>query len=122
MNLTIHIVGRRELDSCPAAVVYTPGGDTAFLVNRDVLSGMPPAQQRFILAHELGHRCLGTDSEELADAFALGLVAGRQPRSLLSSLRAVASMKAVPLARLEQLYRLCLLVDRNRKRQPQKRT
>lgn len=115
-QLHIRTVGRRELGDCPAAVVEDPHTRrAAILANHDALRQLPTQQQRFILAHELGHLILDTDNEQLADAFALGLTAGRQNRSLKHALRAVASMHVVPYHRLNALYDLCLLVDRRRK-------
>lgn len=112
------MVGSGMLGGCPAAVrVDTASGDTLFLVNRDVMPRLAYGEQLFILAHELGHRLLMTSSETEADAFALGLTAGRQRRSLKSAVRAVASMEAVPVARLRALYNLCLQTDRQQKQQ-----
>lgn len=112
-DVRIQRVGRNALGQCPAAVVVGADGDTVFVVNADVFPTMGEGEQYFILAHELGHRLLGTSSEEVADAFALGLTAGRRRRSLKSAVRAVASMHAVPAARVEALYGLCRRIDQN---------
>ena len=118
MQAGVQMVGSGMLGGCPAAVrVDTASGDTLFLVNRDVMPRLAYGEQLFILAHELGHRLLMTSSETEADAFALGLTAGRQRRSLKSAVRAVASMEAVPVARLRALYNLCLQTDRQQKQQ-----
>ena len=116
MELHTRTVGSETLGDCPAAVVAErDGGHAVILVNSDAFGRLRRPEQRFILAHELGHLLLDTDSEELADAFALGLTAGRQHRSLKSALSAVASMRVVPHSRLEHLYSLCLAVDRQPK-------
>lgn len=113
MQADVHIVGQGQLGRCPAAtVVDADSGDTLFLVNRDVMPRMPYGEQLFVLAHELGHRITMSRRETVADAFALGLTAGRRPRSLKSAVGAVASMQAVPASRVAALYSLCLQVDR----------
>lgn len=112
MEAGVARVGRQELGSCPAAVIVGADGDTLFAINRDVFPTLPRGEQYFILAHELGHRLLGTADEQVADAFALGLTAGRRRRSLKSAVSAVAKMRAVPAARVEALYSLALRLDR----------
>jgi len=67
------------------------------------------------LAHELGHRILHTSDELLADAFALGLTAGRQRGSLKSALRAIGGLDAVPYPRLLALYSQCRKIDNQNK-------
>lgn len=112
MKASVRIVGRAELGVCPAAVVIDEDGSTVFVTNRDTFPKFTRQQQMFILAHELGHRLTGSADEQVADAFALGLTAGRQRRSLKSAISAVASMRAVPASRVEALYKLCLRIDR----------
>lgn len=112
---TVRMVGRGELDECPAAVAVDGDGSATFLVNGPVFRRLRPQEQRFILAHELGHWLLETGREDVADAFALGLTAGRQHRSLKSALTALASMEAVPYSRIEALYTLCLAIDKQKR-------
>lgn len=112
-DVRVEKVGAASLGQCPAAVVVGADGDTVFVVNADVFPTLGEGEQYFILAHELGHRLLGTSSEEEADAFALGLTAGRRRRSLKDAVRAVAAMRAVPAARVEALYCLCRRIDKN---------
>lgn len=114
MKIGVKTVGPSQLGECPAAVTIGSDGSTLFLLNTPVLSRFPVAQQRFILAHELGHRLLPTPDEQLADAFALGLTAGRQPQSLKNAFRSIASFRDVPLPRLQALYQLCLRADKNK--------
>lgn len=99
------------MGDCPAAVAVDESGNTVFVTNREAFPRLSRQEQYFILAHELGHRLLGTGDELVADAFALGLTAGRQHKSLRSALSAVAKMDAVPVSRVRQLYRLCMEQD-----------
>lgn len=112
MTVGIKYVGREALGSCPAAVSMEEDGSAVFLINEPVFRIFTHGQQQFILAHELGHRLLKTSREELADAFALGLTAGRQRRSLKEAIYALAKLETVPISRLQALYRLCLQADR----------
>lgn len=110
--LTVRTLGTDTLGSCPAAIVTDQdSGTSTLLLNRSTFHPLPPQQQRFIIAHELGHLLLDTDNELLADAFALGLTAGRQHQSLKNALRALASMPTIPLHRLQHLYALCQNLD-----------
>lgn len=96
---------------CPAAVQIDGGGDATILVNNLTFDLSPDYAQRFYMAHELGHWLLGTSSEEEADAFALGLLAGTERRSLKKCLDALNRLHTVPYSRLEALYRRCLQTD-----------
>lgn len=103
---------------CPAAVQIDGHGNPLFLVNRLTFPVADEFAQRFYLAHELGHWLLATDSEEAADAFALGVLAGTERRSLKKSLAALDRMHTIPYSRLEALYRRCILTDNQHKHQP----
>lgn len=103
---------------CPAAVQIDGHGNPLFLVNRLTFPVADEFAQRFYLAHELGHWLLATDSEEAADAFALGVLAGTERRSLKKSLAALDRMHTIPYSRLEALYRRCILTDNQHKQQP----
>lgn len=111
-NIQTRTVGNEQLGpNCPAAIEIHPDGHATLLIHRQLFHRLPPQQQRFIIAHELGHLLLDTNNETLADAFALGLTAGRQHQSLKHSLRALASIPTIPLHRLQHLYSLCRTID-----------
>ena len=103
---------------CPAAVQIDGHGNPLFLVNRLTFPVADEFAQRFYLAHELGHWLLATDSEQAADAFALGVLAGTERRSLKKSLAALDRMHTIPYSRLEALYRRCITIDNQHKHQP----
>lgn len=110
-NPKVKVLGHGELGDCLAAV-GVEGRNVVFYTNRDYFPRLARAGQSFILAHELGHLFLASDDEQLCDAFALGLTAGRQPRSLKSAIAAVAAMHNVPAVRVAALLDLCRRVDK----------
>ena len=116
MKPRVKVVGTAELGQCPCAVTLYDDGQTEYIVNRDVLFKLRHEEQLFLLAHEVGHVATGSSDERVADAFALGLTAGRQQCSLKNALSAVASMEVIPYERLAALYRQCLYTDRHRPR------
>ena len=75
MEAGVARVGRQELGSCPAAVIVGADGDTLFTINRDVFPTLPRGEQYFILAHELGHRLLG--SGRLVEVGVVGILVFR---------------------------------------------
>ena len=103
---------------CPAAVQIDGEGRPTFLVNSLSFDHAPEFAQRFYLAHELGHWMMGTSSEEAADAFALGLLAGSERRSLKGCLEALNRLHTIPYKRLEALYVRCLATDRCKQKKP----
>ena len=108
----IQSVGYNFMGFCPAAVHIDTEGNPTFLVNRDVFPTAPEFAQRFYLAHEVGHWIMNTSNEEVADAFALGILAGTERRSLKKSLEALNRMHTIPYQRLDALYRRCLATDK----------
>ena len=109
--MKVKSVGTDFMGLCPAAVQIDGQGRPTFLVNRLTFDAAPDYAQRFYLAHELGHYLLSTSSEEAADAFALGLLAGTERRSLKHCLDALNRLHTIPYARLEALYRRCLKIE-----------
>lgn len=101
---------------CPAAVQIDAAGRPTILVNSLTFGAAPEYAQRFYLAHELGHWLLGTSSEEAADAFALGLLAGTEHRSLKKCLESLNRLHTIPYPRLEALYQRCTDIDRKNKK------
>lgn len=100
------------LGQCPAASsLDIETGAALIFLNASVFPRLPEAQQRFVAAHEIGHMVLCTHNEAVADAFALGMTAGRSKRSLKEAVRVVGSMAAVPANRLQSLLNLCYYVD-----------
>lgn len=114
MTLRGHVmtVGRSELGDCLAASTLAEDGEVRLVLNGDYFPALTKAEKRFVVAHELGHVLLCTDSEYEADAFALGLTAGRAPQSLKRAVSAIARMQAVPAARVRRLLHLCQAVDK----------
>ena len=108
-------VGYNELQDCPAAVMIDGNGLPTFLVNRNSFPRMSDFEQRFALAHELGHYLMDSGDEEVADAFALGALAGTEPRSLKKSLSALYNLQTIPYDRMKALYMRCLQLDKNQK-------
>ena len=101
---------------CPAAVQIDAAGRPTILVNSLTFGVAPEYAQRFYLAHELGHWLLGTSSEEAADAFALGLLAGTEHRSLKKCLESLNRLHTIPYPRLEALYQRCTDIERKNKK------
>ena len=110
--MRIKSVGTDFMGLCPAAVQIDGSGNPTLLVNSLTFDTAPHFAQRFYLAHELGHWLLSTSSEEAADAFALGLLAGTERRSLKQCLDALNRLHTIPYNRLEALYRRCISVDK----------
>lgn len=108
------VTDKRELGlECPAAVEIGPRNVPTLIINGDVFPRCPDYAQRFYLAHELGHYLLGTGEEEVADAFALGALAGTERKSLKKSLAAINAMPSIPYERLLALYKLAEQIDKN---------
>ena len=110
--MRIKSVGTGFMGLCPAAVQIDGAGSPTFLVNSLTFDTAPDYAQRFYLAHELGHYLLATSSEEAADAFALGVLAGTERRSLKKCLDALNRLHTIPYHRLDALYRRCLAIDK----------
>lgn len=102
-RIEVRSVGPWFMGSCPAAVQTDGSGGATVLVNTATFAAAPEEAQRFYLAHELGHWLTGSDSEEVADAFALGLLAGSRRRSLKSCVEALARMRTIPYSRARAL-------------------
>lgn len=113
-NVGVKAVDGASLRGSVAAVGVGEDGVT-FYTDREAFARLPRPWQFFILGHELGHVVLGSADEELCDAFALGLTAGRQHRSLKSAVQAVASLERVPAKRVEALLALAKRIDKDRK-------
>lgn len=109
-------VGVRAVDGAEihgsVAAVGVGDDSITFYANRTLFPTLSRSRQLFILAHEIGHVVLGTSDEELCDAFALGLTAGRQHRSLKEAVLAIASLPRVPAKRADALFRLAARMDR----------
>lgn len=108
--------GQGELGACPAAVEVDEAGKPTIIINRDRFGLASDFEQRFYLAHELGHYIMQTGIEEVADAFALGALAGTERKSLKQSLAALYAMPTIPYGRLEAMARRCEQIDRNHKK------
>ena len=108
----LRVVGSAQLQRCPAAVVVAAHSDPLFLINRQVFPYLPPAQQRFILLHEIGHWMLRTPSETAADTFALHATAGTEPDSLRSAVRSLAQTPSVNPRRTAALLKKALQIDK----------
>jgi len=109
----LSIVGREQLQDCPAAVVVSKWRDPEFLINRQVFAQLPEAQQRFVLLHETGHWLLKTPSETAADTFALHATAGTEHDSLRNAVRTLALMPQVDPARTDALLRQAIQIDKH---------
>lgn len=118
----VRTVGYKELQDCPAAVMIDQGGRPTLLVNSQTFPLLSDFEQRFALAHELGHFLMGSGNEEVADAFALGALAGTEPRSLKKSLAALYHLPTIPYQRMQALYRRCLLIDKQNDNNSKKTT
>jgi hypothetical protein len=101
-------VGRRELQSCPAAADMVDG---VIEINADVWGDYDNFQRRFILAHEEGHIVLDTDNEEEADRYAVNKVRGTARKSLKRSLETLYKVGVVNERRYLILYREALRID-----------
>lgn len=110
--MKIREVGFEELQLCPAAVEVDSTGEPTILVNRITFPTAEPFAQKFFLAHELGHYLLSTSDEEVADAFALHLLAGTEHKSLKRSIAALYSIHNIPYSRMLTLYNLALTIDK----------
>lgn len=108
--------GQGELGSCPAAVEIDEAGKPTIIINRDRFGLASDFEQRFYIAHELGHYIMQSGNEEVADAFALGALAGTEKKSLKQSLAALYAMPTIPYERLEAMERRCEQIDRNHKK------
>lgn len=109
----IRVVGPEFMQLCPAAVQLDGKGGATFLVNWLTFPTAPEFSQKFYMAHELGHYLLQTDSEEEADAFALGALAGTERKSLKKSIKALYDLGSIPYSRLEALFKLAQKIDTN---------
>lgn len=109
MTIGCEIVGREALQSCPAAVRLF-GDRATLLLNATVLRRYTPYERRFVVAHEMGHLLMKTADERVADAFALGLLAGTERDSLRASLRTLEKVD-IPPARLQRLLHLAIGID-----------
>lgn len=118
----VRTVGYKELQNCPAAVMIDQGGRPTLLVNSQTFPLLSDFEQRFALAHELGHFLMGSGDEEVADAFALGALAGTEPRSLKKSLAALYHLQTIPYQRMEALYKRCLQIDKQNDNNSKKTT
>lgn len=107
--MLIKLVDSGTLGNCPAAVVM--GTPPTYEINIDRWARLKPSERRFILAHEMGHHALQTNSETTADRYALHLTAGTTPQSLKSAMRALNSMQAIPYNRLQTLFNECKTID-----------
>lgn len=107
----VRMVGREVLDSCPAAMMIDGQNRPTLIINSDTFPLMSDYEQRFALAHELGHYIMNTGVEEVADAFALGALAGTEPRSLKQSVAALYHLRTIPTARLQALYERAQKID-----------
>ena len=110
--MRIRVVGRDELQSCPAAVEVDNKDQATVLVNRTTFPQADDFAKKFYLAHELGHYLFLTDNEETADAFALSALAGTERKSLKKSLEAIANVEAIPYERIESLYEMAKTLDK----------
>ncbi|MBO7201858.1 MAG: hypothetical protein J6V54_10765 [Bacteroidales bacterium] len=107
--MLITYVDSKELGSCPAAVLMDDG---TIQINADVWHRYTPYQQQFILAHEQGHYELQTQSEELADLYALRTLHGTSPQSLKQSIDTLVKMgNVIPTERVMALYIQALKID-----------
>lgn len=102
-----------EIGRSPAAITYGPSSSPVIIIHRQAFAALTPFARRFVILHELGHYLLNTSSEQLADAFALGLLAGSQPYSLRLSLHTLQQLDITP-SRMAALAALCLHIDRHR--------
>lgn len=100
------------LGSCPAAVeVDQESGNFRFLVNPSAMMALPPEGRSFVVAHELGHLLLGTPSECLADAFALGMTQGTVKRSLKAAVETLDRIPGVTHRRVADMLKLAVITD-----------
>ena len=109
MKIGCEIVGWEVLQECPAAVRVSSDGATLLLNARKLLR-YTPFERRFVVAHELGHLLMNTANESIADAFALGLLAGTVRNSLRGCVSALGKVD-VPPSRLKRLLRMAVMMD-----------
>lgn len=115
--MNIRGVGYDELQLCPAAVEVDENGKATILVNTITFPPADSFAQKFYLAHELGHYLLNTNQEEIADTFAIGLLAGTEHKSLKKSLDALYRLHTIPYSRLLTLYNTALKIDKQHQQQ-----
>lgn len=113
-NFTVKYVGK-GMGTNPASVNI----DTKEIkVNAPLFSMYTPLQQKLVFGHEKGHVHYNTvDNEELADRYALELVAGSEPQSLRKSVDAFIGVLAscnIPESRKKAIIVSALRIDAER--------
>lgn len=87
-------------------------------INAPLFSMLTPLQQKLVLGHEKGHLRYDTvDDEELADRYALELMAGSEPQSLRKSVDALIGVLAscqIPESRKKAIIVRALRIDAER--------
>jgi hypothetical protein len=95
---------RREnkpLDNSPAMLDFEAG---EIVVNPSRFDHLPAIYQKFIIAHEQGHYCLGTLNELEADYYAFRQIAGTEKGSLQAMIDTLANV--LPFHSGEHMHRL----------------
>ena len=103
--------GRAEMGNNPASVEMD---SKELILNRDRFPFLPNFTQKFIVEHEKGHLAYNTDSEELADAYALKSLYKSEHKSLKKSIKALADILPEENKRIESLYYKALNLDNGR--------
>ena len=100
--------GFAEMGKNPASVEMD---SKELILNRDTFPKLPKFTQKFIIEHEKGHLAHDTDSEELADAYALKSLYKSEHKSLKKSVKALVDILPEDNKRIEILYNKALNLD-----------
>ncbi len=114
MGEFVHVTAK-ELGACPAAINMYDG---VIEINTSVWDKFTDFEKQFIIEHERGHYKLQTDSEQVADAYALRKVYGTHPGSLKKTIKALYKVGIINAHRLKHLYIEALQIDATENNNP----
>lgn len=108
MKVRYREVDSSVLQNCPAEVDMDTG---VISINKDVWDDYDEFEQSFVIAHEVGHYELQTDSEIEADRYALKQVYRTAPKSLKRSIQTLYKVGIIDTRRMMALYTAALQLD-----------
>ena len=105
----IRYEGFAEMGNNPASVEMD---SRDLILNRDRFPTLPNFTKKFIIEHEKGHLNYDTDSEQLADEYALQSLYKSEKKSLKKSIKALVDILPEDDQRIETLYNKALEIDK----------
>ena len=98
-----------EMGNNPASVEMD---SRDLILNKDRFPSLPNFTKKFIVEHEKGHLKYDTDSEQLADEYALQSLYKSEKKSLKKSIKALVDILPEDDQRIETLYNKALEIDK----------